>query len=328
MECPNCQFQNTPGIAVAVRCATALNLGEIDIHPPRRGKGLFRPIYWPRLTRLKASIGLLRIPIHWSVRNVFWFLIPGLAQKGQQPRWLGKWLLRGWLLSLLLWVLLAGDSLSMFMYGIALSIHCTSLGLWFNNSLARLNIAARVLVGLGLFVGLHYVVYGAVRYAGTGLVVPVRLEGIRSQGLIQDGDIVLRQGWFFRPASFDRGDLVMYEVGATGGHQYAAAGIGADRIIGKPDDHVVFKDGQLLVNGKPVAASLRPLEPLPGVSLDLRAGPGQYIIIPSLFILQAHGVGQSQINALYAMQSKVPERAIAGKLYWRLRPLSRFGPLE
>src|SRR5262245_31071590 len=68
MQCPNCRFENMPGVAACGRCGGSLQLTStaIDVHPPRAGawaKALrrvspgrrsyqFRDLLWARIPRL------------------------------------------------------------------------------------------------------------------------------------------------------------------------------------------------------------------------------------------------------------------------------------
>ncbi len=233
-----------------------------------------------------------------------------------------------WIAGLLGAVVLAGGRDGWYFYGLALAAHLVSLSLVLGPFLGRLTLVRRVGVGLLAFFLLHYGVYGSVRYLAGGLVVPVELVELRSNPLLNSGDVLLYQGHFVRPQRFERGDLVMYNIRSQTGHGFRiSAGTGLDRIIGLPGDTVSVKGGQLWINGQPT--DLLPVAGLDYIppNLSIQAGPNEYIILPSLMSFLNPG-GHGDMLSMYIHASRVAGEDILGKAYWRLRPLHRFGPLE
>ena len=93
-----------------------------------------------------------------------------------------------------------------------------------------------------------------------------------------------------------------------------------DRILAGPGDDVLWKNGQLLVNGKP--APLRPIGDLAHLptELHLKIPDDQYCIIPSTTIGLTAADGLSEWTA----SSHIPASSIRGRVYARTYPLGRF----
>jgi hypothetical protein len=247
-------------------------------------------------------------------------------------RILGQTILAVWLLVVLTGLLLVGSAVGWWLYGLALCLHSVGIGLALSGRLAYQPTRRRVVVGFAAFVCLQMLVYWPVLYLAGGFVVPVQVFGIRDTALVRNADTLLRQGYFLRSGNRQYGDLVMYSIGRRHGQGYRLQeGVGLDRIVGLPGDRVTLRDGVLLVNGRRPSAQGQPLARLrdPAVQIDIQAGLDEYVILPSLLGFGVHGnVSQTMINDFYGEVSRVKRHDVLGKVWWRLRPFGRFGPVE
>jgi hypothetical protein len=272
-----------------------------------------------------------RIPasdLRWILRCI----IPGLPQMRMGQGILGRCILVAWLLVVLAALVLAGGTAGWFLYALALCLHSMGIGLALSSRLASRSTRQRVVAGLAVFACLQMLVYWPALYLAGGFVVPVRVFQIQDAALVRNGDTLLRQGYFLRTGNYRYGELVMYSIGQQSGPGYhLEEGVGLDRIVGLPGDRVTLRGGVLLVNGRVPPAQHRPLMPPAELSanIDIQAGPDEYVILPSLLAFSRHGnISPTMVNNLYNSVSRVKHGAVLGKIFWRIRPFSRYGAVE
>jgi signal peptidase I len=210
-------------------------------------------------------------------------------------------------------------------------IHAMCIGMVLRSALARYSRLTQMLTGVATGFVLLFGVYVPLVALGSSVATAVQVNGVFRPGLIHNGDVLVCQGTFTRPRTFRRGDLVMYRIGSNVGPGfYVRSGYGVDRILGLPGDRVQMKRARLFVNGEPVPPDHLPLGVLSGISdFDITVGDRGYLILPSLFELHGLHYGNDQLrrDVLLAV-ALVPRADILGPVFWRLRPLSRFGPLH
>ena len=189
--------------------------------------------------------------------------------------------------------------------------------------------ASRMASGVVTFLILHFLIYGSIRWLAGGFARVVELQGIQQTKLLQDGDAVVCPGRFLERGGLHRGDIVLYAMPETYfGHGFSHEGIGIDRILGLPGDRVRIERARTLVNGAEVTPTEGPLRFPDGWpdGVELMAGPGEYIVVPSLFPLTVHG--DPDVAGFVSGLSHVPADRIMGKAVWRIRPLGRMGSLR
>lgn len=340
MQCPSCGFENIPGMANCVRCQTLLNLSDVSVVPGRASA-----LNWnTRSTRARNTIRsalsiprigspLARMAPRWGAA-VPWdalvrSFVPGLGQLYEKHRWYGWILMSTWLLCLLAGLLTFPGRLSAWCITFAIVTQVVAvISLLRGHMLGRSPVAA-ALLGVLLFLGLRTFVYQPIGWlAGRWaqpLIVP---DGLLKNPVLQPGDGVLVSGPRTQKTEFRRGDLVLYEVPQAIGYPVQiAVGHGIDRIVGIPGDTVEIRSGRILVNDQPPAAGEVPLGPLdrfPDRTLILERD--QYLILPTRLGL-VMALPKNQAGLLYRL-CVVDRSAITGRIFYRLKPWSRFGPID
>lgn len=344
MQCVNCGFENTPGLASCARCRSRLDLGAVSVAPPRRGKGLR-----DRLTsrgrsaryavgqvvreareglagigrRIGTHVTLAGRPVPW--RLLLWSILPGMGQIKAGQKRLGRWLLLAWVAACLLALIQTGLPSSWLLYSLLLGIHCTAIALVLAPTMAGRHVMFRLAVGLVIFLGLHLLVYGPIRAAGRGFVQVFQVNRVQPNSWLADSDVLACQGRW-RAGDCRPGDLVLYSIPRINvGNTFVREGAGVDRIVGMPGDRLAVRQGRLLVNGAEPARGMAPLGALDQWRdvAEIQAGPDEFLIVPSLL-----GELRAVPLELASQIFRVKKDRIMGKVFWRIRPISRFGPLE
>lgn len=334
MQCPSCQFENMPGMAVCGRCGAQLRLSAatVDVHPPRasvRAKQLRRwfPSYrlagaWRGvLNRVSASpdFDWDRLPVGVFLRMV----VPGWPQRylGQPQR--GRLMLGLYAALLALGTLSLGTTFGALVLGTALAVHISSIldVLW---PVAQ-GWRTRCVAMLACVAAVGTLVYLPAIWAFSQ-VLGVRQIAITA-GPLRAGDAIL-----FRPgAAADVGDVVLYEISqaqvltrAPGGYPayYRVQGQYIDRIIGAGGQVIEWKQQRLRVDGQ--SSPYQPLHPA-AVTADLQftVPAGYYGILPSTQPQNA----PSFPPEVWQTISLVPQGQILGRVVLRQRPIGRWGRL-
>ena len=350
MQCVNCGFENAPGLTRCAQCQSSMDLAGVSIEPPRRRKGLLgymaRPFWRMRtgvVQPLRERMGITwRLPpaFRWAAQAMVWSLLPGLGQIARGRRRLGYPILAAWLVLGLLAVSYAGSGTGWLLYYLMLGVQCLAIGLTMAPAMAQTSVGVRLITGLCVFLFLHVVLYGSIRWGSALYAQPLELPNIPRNSLIATDDVLLVQGPVGRPKAFSRGDLVVYAIGggyAHGGpgNYYVQEGTGIDRIVGQPGDRIQIAHQQVLVNGLPPERRNSPLADVSGWQdvPELTAGADEYLILPSLFppSVGAYGNQQAAREAYLRMVAdivRVKADRIQGKVLWRVRPLKRWGTVE
>lgn len=337
MECRNCSFQNTPGLALCVRCQSRLDLSGVDYLPPRaRGSPAWRGLKWRVGTwaqRADEQIDRAAKRVHAAVHpdvewgTLAWSVIPGLGHLRLGRRVTGWSFFVLWCLALLLALANAGTALGWLLVAVALGFHCTVVALLLARPLAEVSLIRRLQVGLLTYLVLVGCVYGPLLLAGRQIVRVVPMQGIRPNGLLANGDVIACTGNWTRPRAFELGDVVVYHVrGMNRGNVRVMEGLGVDRIVGLPGETISWDGNELHITGAQQQRRM-PLGELSGVpAFDLTIGPHQFAIIPSVLQWYVHG-NPVALGPMVAATACVEEEDIVGQALWRLRPWAGFGPL-
>ncbi|HVP10529.1 MAG TPA: hypothetical protein VMV94_04985 [Phycisphaerae bacterium] len=349
MQCWNCGFENIPGLKACARCASALCLDDISVEPPRSSTLHLATQVDRASNRLKSAFPYFTRFFDWmaglfpvlsealallvSWRSLLWSLIPGLAQiKTRRPR-IGWILLSIWLVLLLVAIVSIATDWTWYLVNAMVLVHAVSVTSLLVEELAFERQIIRAAFGVCLFFTLSYCLYRPVTTLLSRwyqpIVVPAQIRG----GGFVEGDGIICQGPWRRPAQYARGDVVLYAVSSyqrTG--FYVPEGLGLDRIVGVPGDYVQTREGRLLVNGADPAKGQAPLGAIPRhfADLDIHLAAGEYAILPSSFSCTYHG-NAAQLTwppDLARQLMVIPYEDVLGRAVFRIHPLSRFGRIE
>ncbi len=337
MECRNCTFQNTPGLALCVRCQSRLDLSGVDYLPPRAHggaawRGLKRRLRtWANRADEQIDRAAKRVraachpDVDWGA--LAWSIIPGLGHLRLGQRVTGLSFLVLWCLLLLIALGNVGTTLGWLLGAAALGLHCTVVALLLGRPLAEQPIIRRVQVGFLTYLVLVGCVYGPLLLASRQIIRLVPLQGIRANGLLANGDVIVCTGDWTRPRAFKLGELVVYHLRRMNrGNVLVAEGLGVDRIVGLPGEVISWDGTDLHITGGQQQRSM-PVGALSDVPpFSLAIGPHQYAIIPTVLNWHVQG-NRAVVGGMFAAATCVEEDDIAGRAWWRLRPWGRFGPL-
>lgn len=340
MRCPACQFENLPGLTACARCGSPLELAAVAIAPPRASRLRVRTrlrrtwhTYGVPVLELRSMLrplGYLQVaPIPWGA--VLRSLVPGWGQMHVGRRRLGWWLLGTWAALLLLQLPVIGSGYAWLCLYLALSVHAAAVLLFFGDNLAYERRWMRMAFGLTVVLGLYTLCYRPTLWLTGRFATVVPLSSFTEGTVLNRGDVILVEGPWLRPAQLRRGDLVAYRIEADQHDHYVVrGGYNVDRIVGLPRDVVEIKDGALLVNGQPPSDGEQPLAGIPWrTNLRWKLLPGQYVVIPSrLLVRNPLPANLGVIEPLAMRLCEIPDRNITGRVACRLRPWSRFGPVE
>jgi hypothetical protein len=339
MRCWSCEFENLPGLGSCARCGSSLELAQVAIEPPRasplrlvtRAGRAGRRVF-ARTPDFRAIWQALRhiTPEPISGSALAWSIIPGLGHRFTGRRRLGRILLPIWCGLLALAILSLGGRLAWWFLSLAIATHAVAILSLFAANLAYERLLLRLAFGAVVYIGLRLLLYQPILWFGGRFLDLLPLNNITAGPMIAEGDWAFFAGPWLRPESFDRGDLVVYVVGADeSGGVRIAPGYGFDRIVGVPGDLVQIRDGQLLVNNAQPPPTQGPLGVVPaGLWLELHLGPEEYAILPSRLRLRTYGEPrdrQSLVHSAFCQLTRVPAERIEGRALLRIRPLSRFG---
>jgi len=318
---------------------------DVDVEPPRATGSVLSRSVRHRWSRASAAIdaaldstfggagrALGRIVPAWSqidLEAVFLSIIPGLGHLRRRDRRRGGILLGLWIAGIATSLVMLGTTTGALAFVATLGVHTYAIFSFISAGLRDRPPLLMMAWSMLLFLCLHVAVYSPV----LGLVrLNVRwtdVQGVRDTPQLANGDVVLYDGRLRRPGAFARGDVVLYRI-----HSYRGAGLiinagaGIDRVLGLPGDRVRIADGEIFVNNQPLARELYPLGPVGGVQMELSAGPDEYIILPSTLGFYLHGQAGGYLASALGRVAVVEEGSILGRVWWRVNPWSRFGPLE
>lgn len=342
MQCINCGFENIPGMDVCVHCQSRMVLGDVAVVPPR-ASWVHSPTRW-RQAWYRSRLGLKRIAdafrsrwvTNWSTDvpdAVMGSVIPGLGLIRKGIGLLGWPLLIVWSAVLLATLASIGTLSYVFWISGLATIHAVGIVAAMRPLLRFEGVFWRAGFGVFCFLIVRFGAYGAVEWVGSGLYVPLPLQGVISTQVLRNGDGILYDGRWLRPDSFQRGDLVVFRIrGAdirTGGTYWYVIpdGLAVDRIVGVPGDRVELVNGSVLVNGEPAASYAYPLGSLRQYgNVSVTLGPVEYAIFPSTVPFAVHGY--VPVGSLVEILAHVHSDDILGRVVFRLHPWSNIGRVE
>jgi hypothetical protein len=344
MECLNCGFENIPGTPTCARCQSVLNLGDVAVVPRRASSlrvatRLLRVWYWfstqlPTLSRLLPRWRPVTFePVPWRALALT-LVVPGLGHLHEGHRRFGRVLLGLWLLFLLLAVATVAGPWSIWWLMGAITVHATALISLQAANLAFERILVRLLFGALLFLSLQWFVYRPITWLAQRVVVPLRLVNFGPGPVLSSNDGILYEGPWLRPATFARGDVVVYSIGGFHGRLghvgfIMQEGFGVDRVIGLPGERVQFQNGVLMINGAPLDLPVTPLGGWPFAAVDVMLGPYEYAIFPSQWaVLTPHAIRGGVPPDMLRPLTVVREDRILGRVLLRVQPWRHAGTVR
>lgn len=269
------------------------------------------------------------IPEPIDGRALAWSFIPGLGHlKTGRRRW-GRILLPTWLGFLALALLSIGTWWLQFMLAGLVAVHALAVVTLFAANLAFERFFMRAAFGMVVFLTFHFLVYRPCFSLCSQFLVIVPIAHSPGGTVVLDGDALLSEGPWLRPASFTRGDVVVYRLtNFSANGIFVRAGYGVNRVVGEPGDRVTHKDALLLVNGRPPQEGYGPLGRIRNLGdLDVVLAPREYAVFTTVELggANAHRPQLWRSPTLARHLSIVRYDDIVGRVIVRLRPLVRFG---
>lgn len=272
-------------------------------YPPRA------PWYAPAREAGHAALavtGVHRIPTPAGIgvgRFLAGLVLPGYAFAIHGRRRIGRELLVLWLALFVLGIVFLGLPSASLFFGLAISVHATSvihlMGPWLRQTT------------LG-----HRFAGGAAAVAGLILFVYLPLQALTSHFFFTpihhlEDTVVLRPTR--NPAGIRRGDWIAYQMDFTRlGAMVFQGGMSLGPVMGFPGETVQFHPGYLVINGKTY-----PREPSMPTHGDVAVPESTWFVWPRLRNVRTIGVDAETIQASIVSQSIVPQSQIRGRPFAR-----------
>jgi signal peptidase I len=268
-----------------------------------------------RVEAVKHRLHLERLqrPDFISARNFLaGLLVPGLAFYADGQRSIAKAIICGYLLAGLIFLIWLGYPFANLISGLMIGTHVTCILYLLRRQLSGAHLAIRLLVPLGLLLGLSQLVYmpllGLVQ---NHLFMPLQMHG--------QVFVVQRQTF---PLSVRRGDCIAYQVAEFRLGMYRVeAGYGLDRVIGLPGDRIQFMTNQFLVNDVP-----HPLQPHMPRTGEWVVPKKHWFVWPNLAITGHGATDEKYLSELYRTNGMIDQSKFVGRSYshwfWRRQSIS------
>jgi hypothetical protein len=210
------------------------------------------------------------------------------------------------------------------------NVHTLSITLITLRELERTEFIRRVVMSFTTYITLLVALYLPAVWVATGFVQVTTLEVVAGSNVLKPGDALVMTGRWLQPERYRRNDLVLYHMDRLGqvgffGDRYVP---GVDRIAAFPGETVNIESGVIRVTSLDGTVSpFTPLRPLAAdVTTTIYLQEGHVAIPPSManFVSNVPGWESMAVHNT----SIVPEARIVGRVWWRIRPLSRFGPFS
>jgi signal peptidase I len=339
MQCPNCSFENMPGLKSCARCGSMLEIGNIGLEPPRARALHMKTRFWRWLNPLREGVNvstqrMLDRLTHWMMPReikplaIVLTLIPGCGHLHDRQRYLGWGLLAGWSVMLLLALIMLGTEWHNLFWFIAIFIHAYAfLHLLVMSVYNQTWLVTRALLGLCFFFGLRMFVYFPAGQLGSSFYSVFPVSDFMPNPVVHPDDVLLYEGALLRPDKFSHGDLIVYRIErSTFGHTIVASGLNIDRIVGIPGDHVKFVSGSILVNGIPLPPEQGPLSTPRINDWETTLQEEQYMILPTCLVMNQYSrLHLASMQSLLKTVSIVEKPNIRGRVVFRLRPWNHWG---
>ena len=334
MQCWSCGFENVPGLAACGRCASRLDLSHIAVEPPRATR-------WRVMTRLATTVCVVECvppvlrrlrdafrpltPEEVSFRTLARCIVPGWGLFRDGRRLLGGAILGLWLALGIGLILSLGTARQPLMLMLMIAVHGMGFMIVLAGNLAWERLIVRAAFGLVVFGALYLLIYAPIGWLVSRLAYTLIVANASPVSALHDGDALLLAGRWLPQDPCAVGDIVLYEIQtAWGNNEYVRGGPSVDRIVAGSGDHVVVKNGQLLVNNVAPEPRRRPLGEIPrGLSIDCVVAADEFVILPTT----PRGFGRMS-SSLARSACLIRRDEVVSRVLYRVRPLERWGPLE
>lgn len=339
MQCSNCQFHNMPGSESCGRCGTSLRLATavMDVHPPRAGrlrKRLRRAVPMTRavaearnaIDAVGVTTGIDRLAARAPWALFLRLVVPGWSHLYAGQRMRGRLFLWGTLAFLVPGLLLFGTVWGSVLLGMAFGMHSWAALDIITQTFPEGGIRDRISRSLIVSFVLALLVYVPAGILLTRVADPAVIS--LPAPPFDRGDIVLVNHWTTPRA----GHVVMYDIPdyirpeggpERDGRLTRFTGERIDRILAGPGDQVLWEDGRLTLNGKPL--DLRPLNPAVAPRrLAVTVPHAHFLILPTT----TPYIRSTDSEAMWLTLSLVPADRLRGRVYARTSPLSRFARIR
>lgn len=350
MRCGRCGFHNLPGLTVCMKCGSVLVAeAPVDVNPPRAGwTKPFRPIGYHFNRWLGFSLPtwfqsiLGRVlpkefvetfsPVHMVLS-----VIPGLGHLVLGHLYQVRYILAGWLVSLLAGLFLYGSLTGGFLLGLGIALHAWIIAdsgkMW--NLFPR--ITTRLLISVVMVFLLIMGVYNPIRnQAGKYVRGAIPGAPIPTDG-IERTDFVLINMHAYDKALPQRGDVVLGVVPRQDTHHgfYGvlrwAGGEVLAKVIALPGERVEFWKGTVrCLRGDQVLATYQVFdELLHGIDGSIEVPQDAYYCLMNISLYAGHGMVPGQLPAgthqLLLEMGLFSRESIRGRVFMIYNPLGRRG---
>lgn len=315
------------------RCMARLDIGEIDVHPPRAKRPQKRtPNLWRwrwKVWRKSAGESIKNVVLPGTRQVAFegglweWLalLVGGLNQSWRGERF-GKVWLAAWLVLLLLSIVFAGTNFGAVFLGLLFATHVASVIDLFFRQWEEWSTRIR-------FVLLTALMFGCV-YWGTSHALGWWVRSFQFRGATADlhaGEVL----WYFPGGACRIGDIAFYRTHQTAlpGRingvvaQIRIVGDRANRVIAQAGDRVRWDGKQFFVNE--VLSRWQPgTAMLPLVPFELAVPPNSFYVLPEALLAEGmfdhQGVVTRRLEQLESV-GIVGIHQIHGRVFLRSYPI-------
>lgn len=336
MQCPSCQFENMPGMKQCAHCMARLDIGEIDVHPPRAkhpkkrssNSWSWRWAVWRKSAaesiRNAALPGARQVAFQGGAWEWLALLVGGLNQTWRGER-SGKLWLAAWLSLLLLSVVLAGTDFGAVFLGLLFATHIASVVDLFFRQWEEWSTRIRFALLTALILGCVY--WGTSQTLGWW-VRSFQFRGVTAD--LQAGQVL----WYFPGAPCRVGDIAFYRTNPTSvtgrmngvAAQFRIVGDRANRVIAQAGDRVRWDGKQFFVNE--VLSRWQPGGAmLPLVPFELMVPTNSFYVLPEA-LLDEESLNNSRISIQRLEQWEgvgiVGTAQIRGRVFLCSYPITQF----
>lgn len=342
MRCPQCEFENMPGLTSCFRCGSVLEAGtvKVEVHPPRAStwKGpLRRAGRWLRRRSFldgapEADLGEIRQRQRWAretksvIGRIVEGLVPGLSHWRQGRLREVRYYCLAWFLLLLGTLALYGTSYGNACLGGAVGLHA-----WLVVSgvpeLDRVRGFAGRLLMIGSLTFLFWFCYTALgRAALRDIVRGYTTLEVPHQN-VKNGDLLLGRRSLGGERAFVRGALVLTSLqtvaAGDGGHWGRGHQAMFGQLIGLPGETVTIRHGRFHVNESALDPARFPVpEWLRGRELSVPVPAG------NCFVSSEFRVGGRPTDSMVVRACLYYPAQIEARAFMRWLPLRRRGFLK
>jgi hypothetical protein len=257
-----------------------------------------RRLHWEQLgLKLKTS------PSHFALG----LALPGFSFLDAGWKTLGKATMLAWVVAALVFLVWLGYSVSIFAFGLMMSMHVSSILYLHNRTFPGMRVLRRLVFSLALLFVVGQLVYAsALKLCQNYLFMPLRVGGkVYVINRLHD------------PQSLRRGDFVACQAEAVSfDNVRIREGYILNKVIAGPHDHLEFSRNGYAVNG--VQSRSLPFMPVSGTTV---LSPQTWLIWPSLETVVNINANPHSLSAAVMEMAMIRREQVIGKpfkwWFWR-----------